>query len=274
MTMTITCFADEISSELTEQLDVLAEVGVSHLEIRNVWGKNVLALTDEELSRISAMLKERGFRVSSIGSPIGKYPITEPFEAQLTAMDRAVAAAKKLETAYIRIFSYFIPEGEDRNILLKEALDRMKQLAQTAEKNGVVLILENDSGLFGTTPEECVEIFNHCDSSSLCAAFDAGNYVIEGVKPMDEAYPKISPYLEYVHVKDATKEPRLFVPAGKGEGQLEELLLALNEKNFTGFLSVEPHLAKYLPDATNPERVKTAIQALQGILDKHQIAWQ
>ncbi len=274
MSMKITCFADEISPDLSEQLDVLAEMGLSHLEIRNVWGKNVLALSDEELASISGMLKERGFRVSSIGSPIGKYPITEPFEPQLEAMERAAAAAKALDAKYIRVFSFLFPEGEDQSSRAKEALHRMKKLTEAAVKHGVVLILENDSGLYGTTPDGCLDIFNYCDSSSLCAAFDPGNYVIAGVKPMDEAYSKIEPYLEYVHIKDATKEPVLFVPAGKGEGQLEELLVALNEKGYTGFLSVEPHLAKYLPDATNPERVKTAIRALQDMLDKHRIAWQ
>lgn len=35
----ITCFADEISQDLEEQLDVLQQEGISHIELRNVWGK-------------------------------------------------------------------------------------------------------------------------------------------------------------------------------------------------------------------------------------------
>ncbi|MDQ8735130.1 hypothetical protein [Paenibacillus sp. LHD-38] len=73
MAMKVTCFADEISQDLEEQLQVLSEMGLSHLEIRSVWGKNVLELDAEELDRINGMVKERGFGVSSIASPVGKY---------------------------------------------------------------------------------------------------------------------------------------------------------------------------------------------------------
>ena len=38
----------------------------------------------------------------------------------------------------------------------------------------------------------------------------------KSVRPMTEAYPKLRPYVAYVHVKDATSEPRQFAPAGAG----------------------------------------------------------
>ena len=76
-------FADEISADLSAQLDVLEELGLRYLELRGVWGKNVLALDDSEAKTIKAELDGRGMRVSAIGSPIGKIRIDDPFEPHL-----------------------------------------------------------------------------------------------------------------------------------------------------------------------------------------------
>ena len=270
----LTCFADEISSELNEQLDVLEQEGIRHLEIRKIWGKNVLELSAEELARLGVLLKDRGFTVSSIASPIGKYPVTSPFEPQLEAMERAIAAAYALETRNIRIFSCYLPVNEPREAYRDEVLYRMKRLSEAAERGGVALLLENDNDMYGSHYKGGMEIIDHCQSPVLTFAFDSGNYVLSNVEPMGEAYPVVADHIGYVHIKDAIRKPRQFVPAGVGQGKVEELIVALNERGFCGFLSVEPHLHKYLPNATNPERVRTAIHALTSILEKHAIAWK
>lgn len=81
--LVLTGFADEISDRLEEQLDVLVSEGISYLELRSVYGKNVLELTDEELVRLKSALSKTSIRVSSIGSPIGKYPIQAPLPPNL-----------------------------------------------------------------------------------------------------------------------------------------------------------------------------------------------
>ncbi|MBO7746398.1 sugar phosphate isomerase/epimerase [Paenibacillus sp. MWE-103] len=269
----LTCFADEISHDLEEQLDVLAQEGLSHIELRNVWGKNVLDLTAEELAEVRRIAEARGFGVSSIASPIGKYAASDDFAPQLDALDRAIAAAKALGTRYIRLFSYYPPEGARPEDCRDEALSRMKRLADAAAPHGVTLVLENDSGLYGSTDDRCLDILRHCDSEALRLAFDPGNFVMEGVRPMTEAYPKLAPYVAYVHVKDASAEPKMFVPAGAGDGQLPELLEALRARSFDGFLSVEPHLHRYLPFASDPKRVVTAVRALKSLLAQAGMKW-
>ncbi|BFT73821.1 sugar phosphate isomerase/epimerase family protein [Paenibacillus sp. P36] len=270
----ITCFADEISQDLEEQLDVLQQEGVSYIELRNVWGKNVLELNDEELSSIRQILKERGFQVSSIASPIGKYPVAEEFGPQVEAVQKAIHAAHVLGTPYIRIFSYHPPENADLDTCRDEVLRRMKQLTEIAEQNNVVLILENDNNLYGTSDERCLEILQHCASDSLRMAFDPGNFVKNDIKPMQDAYPKLQTYTDYIHIKDATFEPKLFVPAGAGDGEVDALLLSLKERGYDGFLSVEPHLQHYMPHASNPKRVVTAVRALKQLLERAEYQWE
>ncbi|MCZ8511892.1 sugar phosphate isomerase/epimerase [Paenibacillus filicis] len=268
----ITCFADEISKDLSEQLNVLEQEGLKYLELRGVWGKNVLQLDEAELGRVRTELDERGFRVSSIASPIGKYPVTDDFAPQLEALDRAAHAARFFGTPYIRVFSYHLPKEEPAEAYREEVLRRMKRLADEAERQGVILVLENDSNLYGTTDDRCLDIITHCDSKSLRSAFDPGNYVVNGIDPMAEAYPKLAFSVDYVHVKDARDHH--FVPAGLGDGSLEQLLGELKSRGYDGFLSVEPHLKHYLPEASDPERVVTAIRALKDLLSRIGQTWE
>lgn len=273
--ITLTGFADEISPDLEVQLNVLASEGISHLEFRGVWGKNVLKLTDEEIARVKERLDARGFQVSSIGSPIGKIKITDSFEPHMEDFNRAIYVAKYFGAPFIRIFSFFIPEGEDPAIYRDEVLSRMKQLVRLAEQEGVQLLHENEKDIYGDTGERCLEIFQACDSSHLRGAFDPANYVQCGVRPMSEAYPLVEPYIAYYHIKDALMESRKVVPAGEGDGQLQQLIGVLKEQRFNGFLSLEPHLsaAGVYEGFSGPDLFVVAVKALKKLLAEAGLEW-
>lgn len=273
--ITLTGFADEISPDLEVQLDVLASEGISHLEFRGVWGKNVLKLTDEEIAQVKERLDARGFKVSSIGSPIGKIKITDAFEPHMQDFQRAIYVAKYFGAPFIRIFSFFIPEGEHPEIYHEEVMRRMKQLVRLAEHEGIQLLHENEKDIYGDTGERCLEIFRACDSSNLRGAFDPANYVQCGVRPMTEAYPLVAPYITYYHIKDALMESRKVVPAGEGDGQLQQLIGLLKEHDFSGFLSLEPHLsaAGAFQGFSGPELFVVAVKALKKLLTDADLEW-
>jgi sugar phosphate isomerase/epimerase len=272
--LTLTGFADEISPDLNEQLQVLSELGIRHLELRGVCGKNVLQWTDEEMTKVKSMLNERGFAVSSIASPIGKYPIADDFEPQLEAMNKAIRLAQWFETKYIRLFSYYIPKGENPGTYRSDVICRMSKLADLAVQSGVTLILENESGgLYGDIAERCLDILTSVNSPALRIAFDPGNFVMENVAPYTYAFEKISPFIEYVHVKDADRSNRMFVPAGAGDGEIPELIRALKQSGYSGFMSIEPHLHHAYPEKTDPERFTIAANALISLLEKENFAW-
>jgi 3-dehydroshikimate dehydratase len=138
--MMLTGFADEISPDLDTQLDILAQEGISYLELRSVWKTNVLKLSDAQVKDVKMKLNSRNIKVSSIGSPIGKIKITDDFESHLLAFQRAISLAKFFETPYIRIFSFLIPEGENPDHYKEEVLLRMKELVRIAEQEQIVLL--------------------------------------------------------------------------------------------------------------------------------------
>ncbi|CAN5892481.1 sugar phosphate isomerase/epimerase [soil metagenome] len=273
---TLTGFADEISPDLDEQLDTLAEESIRYMELRSVWNTNVLDLTDEELDEVRSAVSARGVSISSIGSPIGKVPITDPFGPHLERFRRALHVAEFMEAHYVRVFSFVIPEGQEPVLYREEVLERMGVLADEAGSAGVLLLHENEKEIYGDVPGRCLDILSGVGSPALRAAWDAANFVQCGVRrPFTEGYEALRSYVEYVHVKDALANTGKVVPAGQGDGEIPETLSALCDSRFDGFFSLEPHLAssgKY-SGFSGPELFRKAARVFKDLLLQRGIPW-
>ena len=264
---TLTGFGDEISPDLNEQLDLLESEGIHHLDLRGVWGKNVLDLTDEEAARARGELQRRGFGVSAIASPIGKIGIDEPFEPHLERFRRALDLAQFFQAPFIRLFSFYVPEGEAARYR-EQVMERLRAMAEVAAGRAVILGHENERGIYGDLPERCQDIIQTLNNPQWKTIFDPANYVLDGVRPFTDAYPLLADSIAYLHVKDAQMADRTICPAGEGDGQVREVLAALHQRGFEGFLSLEPHLsvAGRSGGQTQPDLFRKAIRALKGIL--------
>jgi sugar phosphate isomerase/epimerase len=267
--ITLSGFADEIGDDLELQLDTLEAEDIKYLEFRGVWGKSVMDLTDEELDKVKAALEDRGIGVSAIGSPIGKVAIDFDLDEHLESLERAIEIAQKMDTDCIRLFSFYLPPDEDPLKYRDEVMRRMQAFVDTAKGSGLTLLHENEADIYGMSSDLCLDMMETIDDPQLRAVFDFANFVNAGEKPYDESYPKMKPYIEYIHVKDATFEPRKIVPAGEGDGQVRPVLEDLVDSGWTGFLSLEPHLAQAgkMRGYSGPELWRKAAQALKGILD-------
>ncbi len=272
---TLSAFADEISPDLDAQLDTLAGESIRYLEFRGVWNKNVLDLSDSELEMVKATLAQRRVGVSSIGSPIGKIPIADDFAPHLDRFRRALRVAQLLGAPYIRIFSFFIPAGEDPARYRDEVLERMSRLARAAEGAGVTLLHENEKDIYGDSPARCLDILTQVNSPILRAAWDPANFVQCGVQPHTEGYAGLRPFIVYVHVKDALRDSGQVVPAGQGDGQVRETIAALRASGFDGFFSLEPHLAAAgtFSGFSGPDLFRVAAGAFKNLLREQGIEW-
>jgi sugar phosphate isomerase/epimerase len=266
---TLSAFADEIGPELTEQMDVLEREGVRYIELRNVWKKNVLDLSDEEVGKVKKETKRRGFGISSIGSPIGKIQVTDPFDEHIERFRRAVWTAKELGAPYIRLFSYYMPEGEGPARHRDEVMRRMRAKAAIAEEEAVTLLHENEKDIYGDTGERCRDVLETVRSERLRMAFDPANFVQAGEDAL-ACWETLKDRVVYFHIKDAIASNGRVVPAGEGDGHLEEILTDAVSRGFDGFLSLEPHLrvAGRSHGETGPELFKTAVEALRKVISK------
>ncbi|MHC6219053.1 sugar phosphate isomerase/epimerase family protein [Arthrobacter sp. MMS24-S77] len=236
-------FGDEIDDDPKIQIAVMQALGAKHIEVRSAWGTNIVDLDNAQLGELKSLLDAADMKVSAIASPIGKVDVSLPVEHEVERLRRAVNAAQVLGSRYIRIFSFYYGEDVAVESIRDEVIERMRALADVAEESGVVLLHENEKDIFGDIPERILDIIESVNSPALKLAWDAANFVQVGVKPFDEGYAKLRPHLEYLQVKDALFSNATVVPAGEGDGDVLRTVEALKADGYTGFASLEPHLA-------------------------------
>jgi sugar phosphate isomerase/epimerase len=268
-------FIDEISDDFSEQCKVAAGLGLRYVEVRSAWGINILDLDAGQLDTLGQTLTEYGLSVSSIGSPIGKISIDDDFPPHLERMQHAVEVAELLEAPYLRLFSFFIPEGTDPDSRRDEVLSRMSALAEAAADSNVILVHENEKEIYGDVPRRCLDIVTSVDSPKLQLAWDPANFVQVGVRPLTEGYSMLRPHVGYIQIKDALLADGTVVVAGAGDGEVVETIRALRADGFDGFFSLEPHLGEYTAFGalSGSELFTKAWKAFTDILNSEGIAY-
>ena len=239
----LSAFSDEYADGLVEQCKALNDFGISYMEMRGVNGKNVSTLTKAEILEAKRTLLDYGIKVSSIGSPLGKIKIDGDLKGHLETAKRVFETANELGAKYIRMFSFYLPEGKTREECRGQVCDELEKLLLLADSYGVTLCHENEALIYGENPEKCLELVEYFDGKLKCV-FDMGNFVLDGYNPI-EAYKLLEKYVEYFHIKDALYAGAI-VPAGKGEAQIKEILglYKASGKKDT-FITLEPHLQTF-----------------------------
>ena len=240
----VSCFADEIDVSVDKQIALLQELGIGWIEFRSGDGKGVADYTEKEAEMLMSRLSANGIRISAVGSLIGKIDITQDFEPHFETYRHIVELAGILDTSFIRMFSFFMPEGEEPDKFRDEVMRRMDLMVEYAAGRNVVLLHENEKGIYGDSAARCLDLMKLFYGDHFRCTFDFANFVQCGQDTM-EAYEMLRPYISYIHVKDAMRESGDVVPAGTGDGNVAEILNRLDEEGYAGFLSLEPHLADF-----------------------------
>lgn len=272
----LSAFADEISLDLHEQIAVLQHAHIRYIDLRGVWGTNVLDLTDAQIQQIKQTLEAQDMHVAAIASPIGKVSIDAPFEEHLVRFERALSLAHTFQAPFVRLFSFYPPAAHPSlppTAWRDEVIKRLTEMTRRATEAHIILLHENEKEIYGDTIARCVDIHQQINQPNLRAAFDAANFVQCQQTPYPNGYDALRPWLAYVHVKDALVDGSV-VPAGGGLSHWPELLQQLRQDGYDGFLSLEPHLAsaQRYRGFSGPELFQRASQALQQLLQ--QMEWE
>lgn len=240
----ISCFADEIDVSVDKQIALLRELGITWVEFRSGDKKSIADYTLEEAAALKKKLDENGIGVSAIGSPIGKIGIEEDFEPHFEKFKHIAKLAEILGTRYIRMFSFFIPQDREAEDFRDEVLKRLRCLKEYAAEKNLVLLHENEKGIYGDSAQRCLDLMQELYGDHFKCTFDFANFV-QCKQETLPAYDMLKPYISYIHVKDARFEGGEVVPGGEGDGHLAEIFEKLDQAGFEGFLSLEPHLADF-----------------------------
>jgi sugar phosphate isomerase/epimerase len=267
--ITLSAFADEIGPDPNDQINLLDKCSVKHIELRSIYQTNVLNLTDEQVRDFKKLLDARGFKLSAIGSPIGKIPITDPFKPHLARFKRAIDLCHVFGTPNIRVFSYYLPEGADWATHRQEVMDRMSRKVELAAAAGVRLLHENEHGIYGDDPNRVVDLLNTVNHPNLRAVYDPANYVHDGFDPWT-GWQVTKPFTVHFHIKDWIHGQTRGVVAGQGQGRIPDVMADVAKTGYVGFATLEPHLLGGGPTGgvTGPDLFPKAVKAFTMILEK------
>lgn len=283
----ISGFSDEINKNIGVQFSHLNKLGISFFEPRGVDGKSIADLSCEEAEALKAKMDQAGIRVSSIGSPLGKISITDPFEPHIEKLYQVIRIAKILDAKYIRVFSFYIPDGDTPEMWRDQVLERLKKMVEIAEAEGVCLLHENERKIYGESAECCLDILKSIPSKALGCVFDPANFVCCGHISYPDAFHLLKDRITYFHMKDGLLSDGSVVPCGQGDGGIDKILSEMPERETPYILSIEPHLGNFegldkleadgrlshLPDG-GPDLFGLAYEALTKVLTSIDADWQ
>ena len=266
----LSAFADEVTEDFPAQVEYLAKEGVGYIEPRFINKKNIMDLTKAELNEAKKMILDQGLKVSAIGSPIGKVRLDEPFGEHLDKFKHAVDLAVFFETPFIRMFSYYAPEGQNIDDCREQVMGRMGAKVELLRDVDVTMVHENEANIYGHTAQNCVEMVETINSPKLRLVYDPANFVWgeKLTNNVEVCWPVMKPYVVHIHIKDwklGSKDVGS-IP-GEGDGQIKELLAELAAMDYDGCMTMEPHLETggQFGGSTGPELFTRAIAAVREI---------
>lgn len=178
------------------------EEGIKSVELLNVFWKN----QEQELPLVLEQLKTAGIRVSSY-AVANDFAKEQPEErsAALKEITDAFPVAKALGTPVIRVFSGNLTDSVTYEKALDWIVEGLSAAAAQAEREGLVLCLENHGKLAGSG-DQVKTIIERVGSPALRSTFDTGNFLLVDVRPLD-ALEVLLPYVAHVHFKDFGAAP-------------------------------------------------------------------
>ncbi|MEN6574819.1 MAG: sugar phosphate isomerase/epimerase family protein [Phycisphaerales bacterium] len=266
----LSAFADEVTDGFRGQVEFLAKEKVEYIEPRFFDKKNIMDLNADELKQAKKLLKDHGLKVSAIGSPIGKVKLDQHFKPHLDKFKHAVELAQFFETPFIRMFSYYAPDGKNIDDYRSQVMDRMVAKVEAVQGTDVVMVHENEAHIYGHSAANCVDLVKTIDSPKLRLAYDPANFVWgeQITNNVEVCWPVMKPYVVHIHIKDWKLGAKdVGSMPGQGDGQIKQLLAELAAMKYGGCVTMEPHLMAggQFGGSTGPELFSKAIAAVRSM---------
>jgi len=256
---------DELGQDFGRSCEVASrEFGMEWIELRGMWNKNILKLDATEVAEARRILEKYKLRVTDIASPLFKVdwpgapkskfsPKGAQFNADFTydqqseVLERSMALAKAFQTDRVRCFDFW--RLEDPAPYRAAINARLLEAANTAGKQGIILILENEFACNTAIAAEAVQTLATVQSPSFMLNWDPGNAAARGEIPYPAGYSLLPKNrIGHCHCKDIkaiakptdSKEPGW---AAMGAGVIDWVgqFAALKRDGYHYAVSLETH---------------------------------
>ena len=255
----IAAVTDEFSGDFETAAASMHELGMTAAELRVIYGKNILDLSDDEVARVQSIAARYGLDIISLASPVLKCELPDApaidasiahdvFGVQYTVADqprlteRAFAVAKKTGARIIRVFSYWRTVAPEE--CFAPVVAALRSLADQAAQHHVIIALENEHACNIATAAESARLLKAIDHPNLKLIWDPANAYVAGEKAYPDGY-RLLPVdrIAHVHAKDCTMNGHVPVwgPLGEGDIDWKEQIRSLKEDGYRGYISLETH---------------------------------
>ena len=259
----ISVINDEISPDFDHACYVAShDFGMSWIELRSMWGKNVMKLSEAEIGESKKILAKYNLQVTDIASPLFKtdWPSAPKsqygtkgdmhaapettFKEQDEILDKAIALAKQFNTDKVRCFDFW--RLDDVAPYRAEIDNKLRSAAEVSGKQGVLLVLENEFECNTATGREAARTLNAIQSPHLALNWDPGNAVMRGeLDAFPTAWEMIpKDRIHHCHCKNAVKNAAGKIewsPVDKGYIDWAAQFRALKQLGYHDAVSLETH---------------------------------
>ncbi len=281
--MIFTGIADEAGNALATQIRATRELGWKHIEMRNVEvpgfpNGNLHDIPDAAFEVVCQELDQAGLRIAGFGSTIGNWAskITDPFALTLERVERAIPRMNRLGAKLIRVMSYAILKNEDGSDAAdqqqEERFRRLRELNQRFNDAGITMVHENCMNYGGMSIPHALETLEQVPG--LRWVFDTGNPVFNedranpGHRQDSWAfYQAVKPAISHIHIKDGVWNPAKqdcdYSYPGEGHGQVQKIMADVMAGGYSGFVSIEPHVAVVFHSSAADDSLDPAAKAAE-----------
>lgn len=265
--------SDEVSQDFEHACNVISQnYGLHFVELRELWGKNLQDLSSQQLADAQKILAKYKLTVTDIASPLFKvsfpgapksphaetgdlHGATEnTFQQQDEVLRRSIEQAKRFGTNKVRCFDFW--RLDDVKPYRAAINEKLREAADFAGKQGIMLVLENEASCNTATGREAAATLAAIPSKNLGLNWDPGNAVM--AREFD-AYPNgwnalPKNRIHHCHVKNATKDAQgkvHWAPVDVGYVDWTTQFRALKQIGYSDATNLETHWRQGTPEQSS-----------------------
>lgn len=239
---------DEVSQDIHECIKFASLYGIKNFELRSVFGKHINDLNYDDMFMIKQNIEEAGIKICGLSSSVFKCDLYNESEilSNIENYRKMINIANYFGAKYIRIFTFW-RTGYFDDVIEKIVLE-IKKLIKDAEKNGLILLIENEPSTNATNASKVAEIIKKLSTPTVKALWDPGNDIYDPYNeiPYPDGYDIIKNYMAYFHLKDAKRigDKVEATIIGEGDVNIKGQLKSLIDDNYEGYVVLETHYRK------------------------------
>jgi sugar phosphate isomerase/epimerase len=255
----LAAITDEFSPDLNPAATAMAAIGMTACELRVVWGKNIMNLTDDEVRRAMEVLQAKGIRVLGLSSPILKCTLPEGGEVdsrfqqdifgaaftmddQPRLVERAIQLCELTGARLVRVFSFWRTVDPDR--CFEPACRAIEKIADQFRAHDIICGIENEHACNIGTAAEAARFLAAMPHSHVKLVWDPANALVAGEEPYPHGYSLLpKDRIAHVHAKDCAMDGHkpVWGPLGTRHVDWKGQIAALLRDGYKGAVSLETH---------------------------------